>query len=498
MTTMRIGLFGMSQETDTFNPLPTTMADFEAFGLETGPAMLERQHGTGTVGGYLAAVAASGRDVETVGLGRGLAVAGGRVTTEVRVFFEDRLRRELAAAGRLDGLAMQLHGACCADGVDDVEGRLLAIAREIVGPDVPIVTNLDHHANVTQAMVDHSDAIVAYRTQPHDPFETAIASTNLLLRIAAREVRPTMAWRKIPLISHQEQYLTSGGPMKVWFDRARAFEREPGVLSASTFPMQPWLDVREGGWTAVVITDGDPGRAEAAADELADLAWSMRAQFQVKTSVPADEAVQAADGSARDEGKPLVILSDHGDSVFGGAAGDSTVLLESMLRLGITGPALVPLIDPAAVARLADTEIGGTVTVTVGGNVTGFFRPLEVTGTLRRLERQTLRFDDTPFGEFDMGPTAVLDLGPVTLLIASLRGIAGNHPGVYRAFGVEPARYRRGVTKTASNFQWFMPSTTRVIRVNTPGPTTSEIASLPWERIPRPIYPLDERADRRA
>ena len=136
-------------------------------------------------------------------------------------------------------------------------------------------------------MVDGCDALVGYRTQPHDPFDTAVASTNLLLRIVAGEVRPAMAWRKIPLLSHQEQYLTSGGPMKTWFDRARALEREPGILSVSTFPMQPWLDVDEAGWAAVVVTDGDPERAERAAEELADLAWSLRAEFQVKTSVGA-------------------------------------------------------------------------------------------------------------------------------------------------------------------------------------------------------------------
>ena len=77
-------------------------------------------------------------------------------------------------------------------------------------------------------MVDGCDALIAYRTQPHDPFETGVASTELLLRLVAGEVRPTTAWRKLPLLSHQEQYLTSGGPMKTWFDRARALEQDPG------------------------------------------------------------------------------------------------------------------------------------------------------------------------------------------------------------------------------------------------------------------------------
>lgn len=488
---MRLALIHMSQETDTFNPLPTTLEDFAGFGLDRGEEMLEKHRTTGTIGGYLAAVAASGRDVQTVPIGHGLAVAGGRITTEALRYFEDLVRDGLRDAGPIDGLAMQLHGACSAEGLDDVEGHLLAIAREIVGPGTPIVVTLDHHANVTQRMVDLSDAMVAYRTQPHDPFETAVASSQLLFRVAAGEVRPTTAWRKIPLLSHQEQYLTSSGPMKTWFDRARALERDPRVLSISLFPMQPWLDVEEAGWSTVVITDGDQALAERLADELTDLAWSMRADFQVKTSVSPEAAVRTAE--AAEQG--IVILSDHGDSVFGGAAGDSTVLLRTMLDGGISGRALVPLIDPAGLAVLKAAGRGATVTLPVGGNVTGFFRPLEVTGTVRLVDRHPMHLDDTPFGEFDMGDTAVLEVGPVTLLISWARGVAGNHPGVYRAFGVEPTEYQMAVLKTASNFQWFRPLSSAIIRVDTPGPTQSDIRGLPWKRVPRPIYPLDERAD---
>jgi microcystin degradation protein MlrC len=485
---MRLALIQMSQETDTFNPMLTTLEDFAAFGLERGGDVLERHRGPGTIGGFIGAVEASSRSIEMVPIGHGLAVAGGRITLEALRYFEDLVRDGLGAAGDIDGLALQLHGACSAEGVDDVESVLIEAARAVVGPGVPIVVTLDHHANLTARMVELADALMGYRTQPHDPFETAVASTELLIRMAAGEVRPTMAFRKIPLISHQEQYLTSGGPMKVWFDRARELEREPGILTISLFPMQPWLDVDEAGWATLAVTDGDQTLAERLADELTDLAWSMRAEFQVRTSIPPARAVATAD-TAPDG---LIVLSDHGDSVFGGAAGDSTVLLETMLRQPITNRALVPLIDPEAAAVLARARPGDTVTLFVGGGASGFFRPLEVTGVLRTFGSKKLRLDDAPFGEFDMGPTAVLDVGPVTVLISTYRGVAGNHPGVYRAFGVEPAEYRMAVLKTASNFQWFAPLSSGVIRVDTPGPTQSDIASLPWARIPRPIYPLDE------
>jgi len=488
---MRLGLIQMLQEANTFNPAPTTLADFAAFGLYEGAEMLHKQRGSGTVGGYITAVEASGLDIETVPIARGWAGAGGRITTEALDYFADKIRSGLRSAGQLDGLALQLHGACSAVGVDDVEGLLVGICREVLGPDVPIVMTLDHHGNLTQAMVDGSDAVMAYRTQPHDPYETSVASTELLLRIVADEVQPTSAWRKLPLYSHQEQYLTSGGPMKIWFDRARELEQDPRVLTISNLPVQCWLDVEEGGWATVVVTDDDVELAERLADEMADLAWSMRADFQRTTSVSADEAVRIADAAS----SGVVVLSDHGDSVFGGAAGDSTAILAAILNRGISSRALMPLIDAGSVAKLVAAGVGETVTLPVGGQASGFFQPVTITGVVRNVAPGHLIIEGLPDRELDMGTTVVFDAGPVTLLISERAGVAGNHPDVYRAFGVEPADYQMAVLKTASNFQYFASITSQVIRVGTPGPTQSDIAGLPWVRAERPFYPLDEMED---
>src|SRR5690606_30442646 len=157
--------------------------------------------------------------------------------------------------------------------------------------------------------------------------DTGYHAAKLLFARLQGRVRPTMAWHKIPMITHQEQFLTSQGPMKRWFDRARAMEQQPGVLSVSPFPMQPWLDVPEGGWPTVVITDNDPALAQRLSAELAQMAWDMRDDFWVYASIPPAEAVRRAESAANG----LVVLSDHGDSVFGGATGDSTVILREMV-----------------------------------------------------------------------------------------------------------------------------------------------------------------------
>jgi microcystin degradation protein MlrC len=218
----------------------------------------------------------------------------------------------------------------------------------------------------------------------------------------------------------------------------------------------------------------------------------MRDDFQVKEAVAIDEAVRMADAAQRG----MVVLSDTGDTVFGGAAGDSNLILESMLRLGIKSRALVPLISPEAAPRLADAGAGATVTLPLGGDAaTAFFRPLEVTGVVRTVGGGEIELSDDHQRQIDMGRAVIFDVGPVTLLISELRGVAGNLPDVYRAFGVEPADYKIAVLKTASNFQYFAPLTSQVIRVDTRGPGQSDIMSLPWRRIPRPVYPLDPVED---
>jgi microcystin degradation protein MlrC len=489
---MRIALIHIAQETNDFNPVATTLRDYESFGIVEGPAIASTYRGVGEIGGFLDAIQASGKPIEVVPIIRGWAVAGGRIDAAAYAFFEQKIRLGLQAAGRIDALSLQLHGACAAVGMDDVEGEQLQTCRAVLGPTIPIVLGLDHHANVTKKMVELSTAIVGHRTQPHDPYDTGRISAELMLKILYGGARPVMAWRKLPLLSHQEQFLTAQGPMKTWFDGARAAEADPRVLQASNYPMQPWLDVAEGGWSTVVVTDNDQPLAEKIADELADLAWSLRAEFQKKDAVPIDDAVRMADQAAQG----LVVLSDTGDTVFGGSSGDRNLILESILRLGVQSPVLMPLIEPETVAALVAAGQGASVTLAVGGHsAPKFFKPLTVIGTVGRIHRGMVPLRNYYQAEIDMGWTVVFQVGPVTLLVSEYRGVAGNLPDVYEFMGIDPRLYKMAVLKTASNFQYFAALSSQVIRVDTSGPGQSDVLSLPWERLPRPVYPLDPLTD---
>jgi microcystin degradation protein MlrC len=487
---MRIALIQVMQETCSFNPTPTTLADFESFGIFEGAEMLERSDSVGPIGGYLEAVARSGKAVETVPVVRGTAQSGGRLTREAFEFFDSKVRAGLAGVGALDGVVMLLHGAASAAELDDVEGALLDSVREVVGPTLPVAVMLDHHANVTRRMIERSHILMGFRTQPHDQFETSRDLSALAVRLFAGQIAPATAWRKLRMMTHQEQYLTARGPMKVLFDRAREMEHDPRVLTVSPFPMQCWLDADEAGWSIVAVTDGEPELAEVLADELADLAWSMRSEFQRTESVPVDEAVRRA----ADAASGTVLLSDTGDSVLGGSGGDSTVLLDAILRADVRGRAVVPMIDARAAAHLADAGPGATVSLSIGGRSTPLFTPLPVTGVVRAVGDGVVDAPDLPQGRINMGRCVAFEVGPVTMLVSEHPGAGGIHPAAYRHVGVEPGDHQMVVMKTASNFQYMAPLSSAVVRVATPGPTQSDLTTLPWQRAPRPIFPLDEPA----
>ena len=240
---MRIAIAFFGQETSSFSPERTTLATFNLYGLYEGEEILQKCEELGTIGGFLKAATKARIDWTPVPIIHGWAGAHGLITAETLTYFEDKIVAGLKAAHPIDAMFFALHGAGAAENALDSEGHLLTTVRRVVGSEIPIVISLDHHANVTQRMVNTVDGLVAHRTQPHDPYETGMLAGQLLFAIVKGQVRPTMAWQKIPLITHQEQFLTSHGPMKRWFDLAREMERRPDVISASPFPMQPWLDV---------------------------------------------------------------------------------------------------------------------------------------------------------------------------------------------------------------------------------------------------------------
>ncbi len=381
---MRVGLVHLAQETCSFNPTPTTLEDFRAFGLFEGAAILERCGAVGEVAGFLEVVRTEPA-LRPVPILRAFAIAGGPLSAPTRACLEAKLEAGLAVAGRLDGLLLQLHGACAAEDEPDVDGRIVALCRAQLGPDVPILLSLDHHAGLTRRMVEGATAIVAHRSQPHDLRDTGRIGTRVPIRIRRGGLRAAIARRRPSLVVHPEQFTADRPSMRTRFERTPSIGTRPALPSA-TFPMQPWLDRPERGFAVAVAIAGDRAVAEPSADELADLARSLPRDFQRRGAPPIETALaRCAAASAG-----LVALGDIGGTVPGVAAGDRPVPLETILAR-CAGPALVPLASPATAAMANAAGPGARLELVLGGEVSGFSGPLAVEARVRRLGAGPLR-----------------------------------------------------------------------------------------------------------
>jgi microcystin degradation protein MlrC len=491
---MRIAVAEIAQETGSFSPMVAELSDFETYGLFFGQEIIERMRGVGPIGGLLDVVTEQNNPVELLPLVRAWAAAGGTITADTIEFLIGRLVTALQAALPLDAVFLCLHGAAASEKEDDVEGAVLEAVRQVVGENVPIICPLDHHANVTERMVRFATALIAHETQPHDPFATGRKAARIMFRMLRGEIRPVMRWCKIPMITPQDQFLTSQGPMQEWFDLAREMEGRDRVIDVSPCPMQPWLDVAEGGWSVVVHTDNDAELAQSLANEMADAAWQLRDRFWMSERVAPAAAVQQTD--AADRG--LVILSDTGDSVYGGAPGDSTIILRELLNQQVAGLALVPVIDPEVLEVAIAAGVGADISIDLGGKVDNVFsQPVRVNARVAATSLGvTVNLADR--GICDLRRTTLLEVGQVRIVVLGHRSFAINHPVLYTHLGLEISAAKLVVVKTASNFQFFHRWRQGLIRVDSPGMTQSDLTAFEWKRIPRPIYPLDDLDEWRA
>jgi microcystin degradation protein MlrC len=480
----RIALAEFSQETDTFNPVLSVVNDFKSSTFLFGDEVVTKEISNDTPDG--ARIFFSDKnDVDLLPIMMAKCVAGGKLKAEAVEFFKDKLVSGLKKLLPIDGLIFSVHGATVSDSIDDVSGYLLAAAREIVGPDTLIAAPLDHHANITELILASADIVVGHETQPHDLFgtgrKTALTLYNLL---CGEKICLTKAWVKIPMIAPQDQFLTSSGPMKEWFDMARDMEKQDKVVSVSLFPMQPWVDALEGGWAAVVYTDGDENLALKLANKLGSCAWENRNKFWISERVETDEAIRRAVEAPQG----LIILSDMGDAVYGGGTGDSTSLLKEMVESEIPVLAYVPLVDPEAVERALSVGLS-SITLTIGGKNDLFSESITIQGRITAIS-EGLKLT-TQRGITDVGKAALFEAGNIRIILLSKRTYAINQPILYTHLGLKIEDAKIIVLKTGSNFQYFDSWKEELIRVNSPGATQSDLKSFPWTKLPRPIFPLD-------
>jgi len=486
---VRVFLAMLSHETNTFSNVPTDRAQFEARDLSYGGEIVETYRGTGTcLGGMIAAA-------ERLGMALLPSVAAsaspaGLVTRDVYEHVKQRMLTDLQAAGQLDGVLLDLHGAMVPEGVDDGEGDIIAAVRRAVGPHVPIAVTLDFHGNLGKDMIGGADLLHGYKTYPHvDMAERGMEAAQRLAQVIAGRIKPTAAWRKPPLMPPLGRQGTARGPMRRLYDLADEMEKNPKVISVSLFAGFPYADIPDAGLGIYVVTDDDQALAERLADELARVAWRHRHEF-IHTALPVKDAVAKALAA---DGRPIV-LADMADNTGGGAAGDGTEILRELLRVGARSATVACIWDAAAVQACVKAGVGASVTIEVGGKVDDRHgAPVRVTGTVRTLSdgRFVHRGPMMTGLPGRLGVTAVLDANDVKVILISYRWQTLD-PEMIRFVGIDPLREKILVVKSTIHYRAaFEPIAKEIIEVDAPGLSSSNLARFEYRRVRRPIFPLD-------
>ncbi len=491
---LRVAVAQWRQETNTFNPNPTTLADFRRFGLERDPeAVRATYQDVDELGGFFRVLDADG-GVEVVPLLRAAAWSGGLLEDEAYRRLLEYLIEPLSAALPLDAVLLSLHGATAAEATSDVAGSVIQAVRQVIGSVTRLGVTLDLHANLTPAMITGADLVIGYQCNPHiDMPDTGARAAELMLRLLRDEIRPVTAMRKLPVLLGAERQSTFDGPLGEVSAALRAAEADGRALNANFYAVQPWLDVPLLGSAIVVTCDDDAGTADRLADEFADLLWTQRDACSMELLPPAEIVARVA---AAERGP--VVISDAADSTNSGAPGDSTILLRAFLKARTPGPILISLVDPLAARACGRAGVGAVLTLPVGGKMdprTG--PPVTVTGRIRATSDGRYRIsghggDNVPI---DAGLSAVLELGEVILAITS-RTIVGSHPMVYRSLGLDPTRARAVIAKSPHGFRHdYGPMAADILLADCPGAATGNLRSLRFKQAGHALYPLQQLDD---
>jgi microcystin degradation protein MlrC len=489
---MRLLIAMIKHETNTFSPVPTPLA---RFGPLYGEAAVRAYRGTGTgLGAYLDLAEREGAEI-VLPIAAG-ASPSGPVEAAAYAHITDAIC-EAAARGGFDGIMLDLHGAMVTKSLEDGEGEFLKRLRAI-DPVTPIAVSLDMHANLYDAMIANATVVTGYRTYPHiDTYETAKLAGEILLRAMRGEVKPVMAWRNEPMLPHVMRQGTDDHPNRELQHRCAAMSAE-GALAASLFTGFPHADITNAGLSAVVVTDGDSKLAEELRDELLGRAWVEREAFVYKIEPLQQSVARAKAMPLSQPGEGPVVLLDHYDNCASGGTMDTTVVLSEILRQGLEDVAAFAIYDPVAVQQAIAAGIGAQVTLSIGGKIEMPSIPVEsppltLTGTVKTISNGRYK-NRGPMGrgvQMDMGPTVVLDTGAAEIVLIS-RHVEPSDLNCLSSLGIDPTQKRYVMLKSRIHWRAGLgPMAKAVVECAGVGVCTSDYGQLKFDKVRRPIYPLD-------
>jgi microcystin degradation protein MlrC len=481
---MRLFAATLATETNTFSPLPTSLAAYkESVFYRPG------EHPTDSPRMCTAPLFVCRRRAAAEGftLVEGSCFAASPSGTTNRAdyeFMRDEILGQLRAAMPVDGVLLGLHGAMVAYGYDDVEGDIIERARAIVGKGCVIGVELDPHCHLTLKRISASDIIVCYKEYPHtDVVERAEDVLDLVLGKLRGKIKPVMSLYDCRQL---QMYPTTEPLMRAFVDRIKTMEGKDGILSISIVHCFPYADVPENSSRVLVIADGDKAKADRLATTIGEELVSMRGKTMPQfLGVPQGVAAAVASNVAP------VVLADPADNAGGGAPSDNTTILRHLIERNVEGAAVGPIWDPIAVRLCFDAGEGATFPLRFGGKIgPASGAPVDATVTVVRLARDCWQsFGPT---QVPLGDCAAVRVGGVeVVLIANRTQALGLE--LFTNLGIDPRQRRIVVVKSTNHFMAaFGPIAKRVIYVDSDAPLARDYRRINYTRVQRPIWPLDE------
>jgi microcystin degradation protein MlrC len=503
MTQHRVAAAQLSHETNVFSSVPTDLAAFEAADIRSGKEIFDSEAGTNSAfGGFIPGAARNG--FELLPIISVWATPSGLVTRDaidsLVGTLMDGLER-LLEEGPLAGVLLALHGAMVIECDGDGDAYILERVRRAVGPTVPIVSTLDLHANISQRMVDAADLLIGYDTYPHvDMAERAEEACDLLARLIRGEVTPTSCLVKPPMLPTSQNMPTNREPMRSLIASAHDMERDPRILNVTVAGGFPPSDGPDAGFSVLVTTDHDPLLAKKLANDLANQAWDTKELFLggVNTFEEAARAIHAADPNEK-----AIVLVDIGDNPWTGGPGDSAEIVRFLIAEKISNAAIAIVCDSDTAQQAIAAGAGATIDIRLGGKTDRLHgEPLETNATVRSISDGRFVNDGPMMAgvPVDLGPSVVLRCAPdapfrgVEVLVTS-RAETPIDLNVFRRHGIEPTKLRVIGLKGKGHFRAaFEPISSKVILIEGPGITGSDLTRLPFKKLRRPIWPLDPEA----
>ena len=485
---MRIAIGCIGHETNTFSPVKTSIGSFKKGAYYAGEAIIEAFRRTSTImGGFIDS--AEKFALQLVPLLWTFATPSGTVEQTAYDTLKAEFIELLRNSGEIDGVFLDLHGAMATEEFEDAEGDLLCAVREVVGS-LPIVTTLDLHANITAKMAEHADVIIGFDTYPHvDCYERGFEAAQLLFATLQGKIRPTMAYRQLPLLTSPPAQCTMKPPMSEALKRLHALEVEPGVVTATLSMGFPFADIRDAGVSVLVTTNNDLDLAERHAHEFARYIWEMRDAFRVNL-VSVQDAIAYAD---RTEGRPIV-LAEGSDNPGGGGPCDGTTVLRAFIEADVQDAVIAVMADAESVNRAIQAGVGNTVALNVGGKTDRLHGdPVSLRGYVKTISDGVF-VHKGPMGRGrvgQMGRTVVVKVGGVEIILTEGR-IQPCDAEVLRSLGIEPKDRKLIALKSAVHFRAdYTPIAHEILEVDTPGVHSPNLFNYTYQRLRRPIYPLD-------